>query len=87
MSVRSVTVEFQRWNHYLIPNDINGGESFCEHLTIQWEGGAFLVFNETHGSKHEVTVFTRNDVVSETQVVEAMIEWAEAHEAKKEDKR
>ncbi len=80
MSVRSVTVEFQRWNHYLIPNDINGGESFCEHLTIQWEGGAFLVFNETYGSRHEVTVFTQNGITNELEAVQAMTEWAQAHE-------
>ncbi len=85
MSVRSVTVEFQRWNHYLIPNDINGGESFCEHLTIQWEGGAFLVFNETYGSRHEVTVFTQNGITNELEAVQAMTEWAQAHEYKKEN--
>jgi hypothetical protein len=86
MSVRSVTVEFQKWDYYLIPNDINGGESFREHLTIQWEGGAFLVFDEVHGNVHEVTVFTQNNITNELEAVTAMIEWAEAHEAKKEDK-
>lgn len=86
MSVRAVTVEFQKWDNYLIPNDISGGESFREHLTIQWEGGdTFLVFDDVHGNVHEVTVFTQNGITNELEAVQAMTEWAQAHEYKKEN--